>query len=237
MSEPRRVSFAPNIQQQLALRDLDAILETHSWGDQWYYQLVDGRILYVSEAVARQINMLDLAPGEPFVIVKRCGADHHQPVRWDVWRAGEAEKERAAEEESELERDLRRSIETSESRQRERQERLKETTPPPAPAPIPRKPTPPPLPPANPLAPAAAPSNVRRFQKRTPDDRQLELPWAEDLARQSESLVDVYASTLRHAHEKHGQLVEREDVRSLVITSYISQQKKRNGGRGGFHAA
>ncbi len=226
MPSDRRVSFAPNVQQQLALRDLDAILEQHSWGDQWYYQLVDGRILYVSEEVARKINMLDLAPNEPFCIVKRCGADHRQPIRWDVWRTGEAEKDRALEESSELEEQLRRSIEASEASQAARRQ---------PPTPLPRKPVPPPLPPADPIPPAAATpsqSNVRRFQKR--DDRQMELPWVEDLTRQSEALTDVFAETLRRSSAKHGNAVQREDVRSLVITTFISQQKR---SRGGFNAA
>lgn len=214
-SEPKRVSFAPNIQQQLALADLDAVLESHSWGDQWYYQLTDGRILYVSEEVARKINMLDLRPGESFVIVKRCGAQARQPIRWDVWRAGEGEKE-IAREDTDLAKLLQQSVD-------EVQSRRGMATPRPAPKPPePEPPTPAPLPPAA--------SNVRPL-KAVP--QQMSFPWAEKLKNQSKALVDTYAATLEYASEKYGNKIPREDIRSLTISAFISQAQ----GRGGSSAA
>jgi len=42
-AETKRVVFAPNIPQQLALAEVDAMLETHAWGDQWFYATADGR--------------------------------------------------------------------------------------------------------------------------------------------------------------------------------------------------
>ena len=60
MTERKRVTFSPNIQQQFSLADLDAVPESHSWGDNWYYELTDGRVLQVSQELSQKINMLEL---------------------------------------------------------------------------------------------------------------------------------------------------------------------------------
>ena len=210
MPEPKHVHFAPNIQQQLALADVDAALEGHAWGDEWYYNLTDGRILSVSEEVCRKINMLDLAPGEPFVIVKRCGANSRRPVRWDVWRAGEAEQERAAEEAPDLEEQLRRSLDQQEARKPQPPRQIPKPSPP---APAPSEPLPP-----------AARTNVQPIKPS--GARQMHFTWEESVREQSRILTDVYAETLAYSSLKHGNSVKPEDVRSLVITSYISQSQK-----------
>src|SRR5271157_950900 len=233
-----QIRFAPNVTQQLALADTSAMLEEHHGWDMWCYELTDGRMLVVSPEVASKINGLDLRPGEPFVIVKRWNGERRQKARWDVWRAGEAEQQRAVEEKSELEQQLRQSINQANARKREYA-----PGPPPVPLPMPvpapasiQKPIPSPMPP-EPLQPAAttpqapAPASVRPIRHRSPDTRQLSLPWEERLRDESKVLTDVFAETLEYSSEKHGNTVKPEDIRSIVITAFISESQR--GNRGG----
>jgi hypothetical protein len=52
--------------------------------------------------------------------------------------------------------------------------------------------------------------------------------WAQILIAQTNTLVDVYAAALDHA-SKHGTAVKSDDVRSLLVTSFIQLSQK--GGR------
>lgn len=220
---PDQIRFSPNIVQQLALADLSPMLEEHQGWDMWLYELTDGRTLAVSPEVAAKINGLDLRPGEPFHIVKRWNGERRQKARWDVWLSGETEKARAQAESSDLENQLRQSIEIQASKRT-------------MPTPLPQKPTPkptPPLPDEPTLPPAASqPAKVRTL-KTVP--QQLSLPWEDSLKRHAKALTDVYAETLAYSSERHGNSVKADDIRSLVITAFISESQR--GGRGGFNAA
>lgn len=207
------VRLKPNVPQQLALAETDPQLDERDWGDFYIYHLTDGRFLSVNSEVAASINILDLDPGEPFCICKRWSGKRREKSYWDVWRAGEPERSRAKGE-SELESKLRQSIDLAKQRG--------PVTPMP-----PKPPTNPPDP--SPLPPAAR-SNVRTLKQ--PDSRQMKLPWEESLQTESRILTDTFASTLAYSSAKHGNAVKPEDVRSLVITAYISKR-----GRGGFNAA
>ena len=49
--------------------------------------------------------------------------------------------------------------------------------------------------------------------------------WAQTLIAQTNTLVDIYAETLQHA-SRHGIAVKPEDVRSLLVTSFIQLSQK-----------
>src|SRR4051794_18549185 len=74
------------------------------FGQQTYYQLADGRALYLDLDVSQKLNLLEVQPGETVGICKR-GRD-----RWDVWLSPETENMRAAKQPSPLEQQLRGSI-------------------------------------------------------------------------------------------------------------------------------
>jgi hypothetical protein len=57
----------------------------------------------------------------------------------------------------------------------------------------------------------------------------METPWARLLVNQTNVLVDAYAAVLAAASTKHGNAVKPEDVKSLLITSFI--QLSQNKGR------
>jgi len=114
--ERDRVRFAPNIQQQLALADTDGLLISNGYADKVVYLLTDGRELAVQPQVAASINMLGLDVGEPFVLVKRWDGRRGHTIRWDVWRAVEAERVRAKNEAPDLETQLAASIEEANRR-------------------------------------------------------------------------------------------------------------------------
>lgn len=208
------VHFKPNVQQTLALADPDPVRDQHEWGDFWLYELKDGRILSVSGDVAASINLLELRCGEPFVIVKRWNGERRQKARWDVWRPVESPKAQPDRECSELEDQLRQSLEMT----KKPPQSAPSPTPPPTPAPY--------------QPPPAARTNLRRLKPADP--RQIPLPFEDSIRQQSKMLTDIFAETLAYSSEKHGIAIQREDIRSLVITSYISQSKR---GRGGFNAA
>ena len=58
---------------------------------------------------------------------------------------------------------------------------------------------------------------------------ELEGPlWASVLVAQTNLMTDAFAAAVRHA-EKHGAAVTREDVRTLLVTSFIALSKKMEG--------
>ena len=89
LPQREKVAFAPNIQQQVALKWPDGKIISNQYGDQMMYALTDGRVMFLDLDVAAKIRMLDVRAGEPFIICKRWNGQKGQPVRWDVWRPGE----------------------------------------------------------------------------------------------------------------------------------------------------
>ena len=53
-------------------------------------------------------------------------------------------------------------------------------------------------------------------------------PWAETLVGQTNELVDALARCLDHAN-RHGVVVRPEDVRTLLVTSFIALSGRRKG--------
>jgi hypothetical protein len=61
----------------------------------------------------------------------------------------------------------------------------------------------------------------------------IETPWARLLVNQTNALVDAYATVLAAASAKHGNLVKPEDIRTLLVTTFINLA----GGKGKSNAA
>ena len=194
---------------------------------------MDGRILYASEELSCKVNMLDLKPGEPFVIVKRCGADHRVPVRWDVWRTGEGEKDRAKEERSEIEEQLRESIDLARRSGTRRYAPQKSAgaaesgnNGAQAGGSLPRGTSPHVDTSSVPPAPAVRVPIALVERSAADQPAMAHFPWCQHLLSQAQALSDVMAAAVEYAGKRHGSVVKPEDVRALVITCFINMRSR-----------
>ena len=96
MSNLNVVSFAPNIPQQLSLREVEGQLLTGRFADQVYFQLSDGRGMVLDSETAAKLNLLELRPGEAFSISKQWDGNPKHPAEFTVWLTPQAERARAA---------------------------------------------------------------------------------------------------------------------------------------------
>jgi len=81
--------------------------------EQVMFTLTDGRIMFVTPDVAQRIRLLDVKPGQSFIMKKwKKGRANH----WDLWLSTETEKAKAAEEAPTLEAQLRDSLVLAEAR-------------------------------------------------------------------------------------------------------------------------
>jgi len=81
--------------------------------EQVMFTLTDGRIMFVTPDVAQRIRLLDVKPGQTFLMTKwRKGRAN----RWDIWLSPETEKAKAAEEAPSLEAQLKDSLVLAEAR-------------------------------------------------------------------------------------------------------------------------
>lgn len=84
-----KVTFPPNVPQQIAVKWPDGKIVSGQFGDQVMYSVTDGRVMFLDMDVAAKINMLEVQPNEPFSICKRWNGQKGQPAVWDVWKTGE----------------------------------------------------------------------------------------------------------------------------------------------------
>ena len=210
------VSFQTNVPEKLVLAYKDGVLKDGMYGPRVMYTLMDGRIMWLNSDVAAKIRMAEIQPRQVFWLCKRRGAGKGTKTRWDLYLEDPTPKS----EETSLERDLRLSISQAEKRNGNG------SNVPPTPATT--------EPQQAPLiqAPAAKASLDPRPTKaiaRSPQPQQQELPWQEHMVSQANALTDVFAQVLAHTRATHGEAVSHEDVRTLVVTTYIQHAK---GGRG-----
>lgn len=235
-----KVTFTPNVPQQIALKYPQGKLISGRWGEQMLFTLVDGRQMYVPMDVASKISMLEVNVNEPFCICKRWSGQKSQPARWDVWLTPLAEKDRAVEEsqsaETPLERQLRDSLEQMRKpgtltvarvleggSEEEKGE-------------------------ANPCANQenASPKvngngsqngNVTADGKLSTNGNgagngnsgtmseppaMVRFSWAPFLLSQTQALTDIYAAAVDYASKRHGNHIKPEDVRALMTTAFIN---------------
>ena len=81
-----KVTFTPNVPQQIALRFPDGKLTEGRFGDQMFYPTSTGKAMYLGLDVAQKLNLLGLQKNEPFWICKRWSGTKGDPVQWDLRR-------------------------------------------------------------------------------------------------------------------------------------------------------
>jgi hypothetical protein len=81
-----KITFTPNVPQQVALRFPDGKLTEGRFGDQMFYTTSTGKAMYLGLDVAQKLNLLGLQKNEPFWICKRWSGTKGDPVQWDLWR-------------------------------------------------------------------------------------------------------------------------------------------------------
>ena len=80
-----KISFEPNIPQQVALEFKEGKSTPGQFGEQCYYSLTGNRCMYVPPFVAHEITRLDFEPGEIFEICKTVRKEGgRNTTRWIV---------------------------------------------------------------------------------------------------------------------------------------------------------
>lgn len=212
MSDVIKFEFDQPVEVALQYADSKVFPSNFPGGDDRHmFSTSDGRVMYHSPLTAAKIKALGVQVGERFFIVKR---KNGRLTDYAVFREG-AEPPAAAQPRIErmppAER-ARRLPELVAARNAERGQ----ATQPEAPSDLEKK-----------LADSIALVQAKKTMQRA--ETAVETPgWVNTLISQTNWLVDAYAQSLTHA-SKHGQ-VRPEDVRSLLVTSFIqlSQKAARN---------
>jgi hypothetical protein len=204
------VQFETGQPVEVALKFPEPRIYDGQYGERAMYTLTDGRVMYVDPLTAARIKSLGVQPGEFFYILK---SKKGRSTEWSVFLEGQE---------------------------------------PPAAAP---KPTLKRTPPAHVLA-ATLPERVAARNaganleqtladsialveaRKAPAQATAAVPpaqperarWTEVLLSQTNALTDVLAEALRHSSQ-HGGLVKTDDVRSLLITSFIELSKRQERNR------
>jgi hypothetical protein len=206
--------FQHGVIEKLALSFPQGIRKEGVYGPQMFYTLVDGRGLYLDEAVAQKIVNAHIQPGQEFWMVKHKASGNGKNRRniWDLYLEDPTPKI----DESKLERDLRLSINDA---------KKPRATVTPIGARIPTEPSSP--------APIAIDGSSARTLPPAEVSRASEIgrkppAWAETLVSQTNELVDAYAECLNHANQ-HGVVVRPDDVRTLLVTNFISLSQRGKG--------
>jgi hypothetical protein len=202
--------------------------------DRHMYSTTDGRVMYVTPLVSARINALHVAKGECFFICKtkngrltefvvsreplaaepaaprvvRPPAPFKSKLPERVYYTPQVASEPA--DSPTLEEQLRASIDMVQRRKAQTVGELGDGTlaimAPPAPRPAVQASAP-----ARPAAAERLAPAVAEFSSR--------------LIMETTALVDVYAAVLHAASERHGNAVKADDVRSFVVTAYITASK------------
>jgi hypothetical protein len=79
--------FAPEVPVEVALKFPTGKLVQGNHGKDMMYTLVDGRLMFLEQGVAVQLDTLRIAPGEPFWITRNAGRPGVKgSVSWDIRR-------------------------------------------------------------------------------------------------------------------------------------------------------
>ena len=201
----QKIKFQTNIAVEAALKFAEGKLCDSQFGDpQYMFTTTDDRVFFVAEKVAQKIHGLRLLPREPLEITK-AEVDYgngRKGIEWQVAKVGFAPGEQ-----------------------------------PDGTFVVPA---------SQPGAGVAAPAPVATAAKQPTysngngskttghgngsghalDPTQADhAAWACSLLAQTEALVDVYAEASQYASDRHGNSVKSEDVRSLLLSAFISLTK------------
>jgi hypothetical protein len=206
------VSFQLNVPERIALAYEDGVLKDGMYGPRVMYTLMDGRIMWLDPEVAQKINLAEIQPHQVFWLCKRRGAGKGAKTRWDLY----LEDPTPRSEETGLERDLRLSISQAQKQNGNGSDgHLAHAKV------VPQVETPP-------AVDATTAPHPTKAIARSPVEQQ-QLPWQEHMVSQANALTDVFAQVLAHVREAHGEGVTHEDVRTLVVTTYIQNAKGSRG--------
>lgn len=235
MSE--KISFQTNLPVELALQYLEGKpVDSQFGGVQHLYSTTDNRVFFVSEMVgniiADQLKKLGVQKGES---VEICKAEVTQGrgrkgIQWIVKKVGFTPGEQpdgtfvvpAVAQDSPLERQLRESIAAANNRKPD----ASAVTPAPGTAAI-QKPE---QPASN--GNGSKPNGHAAAQNGHAQENGARPSWAQVLLRQTDTLIDVYATAISYANGNYGETVKPEDVKTLLITAFINLCKQ-----GGTHGA
>ncbi len=210
------VKFNVNEPVEVAVRYTDGKQVAGNYGEQWQFSLTSGDVMYVEPIVKELIRAKGIQVGECFFIEKRKVGRRNE---WLVYRETEAPEaaapptsprrpvapatlaatlpERVAAR-NEATR-LEQQLSDSITLVNARKAAAPVAEPAPAPKPM-----------------AAAPASTQ-----SPADR-----WKASLLVQTNALTDVLADAMRHNVQNQGGLLKIEDVRTLMITSFIELSKR-----------
>jgi hypothetical protein len=211
-----RLRFAPNVPQQLILRESHGSPILTRWGERVRYLLADGQELEVNTEVAASIEVLRLEADEPFCICMRWNGRRGQPVYWDVWRTSEAENTRAVAETEPNPNDLEHQLRQSIIRAQHGSEFSNR-----APVGASESGGAPMLNPQEAIL-AAPASGAGSIGLKTEQITRVPPSWAQVLQDQTAVLTDVYAASIKYASAHHGNAIKSEDVRALMTTAFIN---------------
>lgn len=199
------IKFATNVPQELRLRYLDGKeVESQFGGMQHMFSAEEGAF-YVSDTVGRiiseQLRKLNVRAGEPVEIVKREVANG--PRKSIQWQVA---KVGFAPGEVPLDEPPQIAVRPHRS---DGAAQL----------------------PASELEQKLAASIEMVKAKKAAAAADAQPEWAQVLVRQTNALVDAYAAVLGAASAKHGNAVKPEDVRSLLVSTFINLSGKNGGNR------
>jgi hypothetical protein len=186
------------------------------YGERCMYSLTDGRVMYVDPLTAARIKSLGVQPGEMFFVLK---SKKGRSAEWSVFRDLADAPETPAYQRSKMKpheraarlpelvaaRNTANNLESQLAASLAQVAERKMGEQPDGTFAVP-----------NPSAPAPRPPARER--------------WTEVLLAQTNALTDVLAEALRHSSQ-HGGLVKTDDVRSLLITTFIELSKRREANR------
>lgn len=195
---PRReeIEFAPNLPVTVAIRYNIPKMVSGMSGERCLFTTPDNRVFFTSPEVAGQIEAAGIQPNQPFTITKRTSGKHGEPVTWEVSTLAPS---------------------TDAHRQ-------------PSPAPTRTAAT---VAKSATVQPQLGPQSDGTFAVPADAPRDEDAPpsrkgpqSARTLIDETNSLVDAYATVLDRALRTYQGRVKPDEVRALLITSYIQTQRR-----------
>jgi hypothetical protein len=202
------IRFISGQPERIALAYPQGVRKDGLYGPQMFFTLTDGRGLYLEEPVAEKIASAGIQAGQAFWLLKHkaTGSGKYRRNVWDLY----LEDPTPATGETPIERDLRMSIHHVKTGRNRTQ---------PAVTPI--------MPDASAGKAPTEPIEALHLKTQEPavlpaaEPARKSPAWAQTLIGQTNELVDAFAQCLDHAN-RHGVVVRPEDVRTLLVTSFIA---------------
>ena len=215
MSDIIKFEFNQPVEVALAYTEPKVFPSQFAGGDDRYmYSTCDGRVMYHTPLTAAKIKALDVVTGEPFFIVK---VKNGRLTEYNVFREGAEPLETPAKPAGIVKFGGHKK--TYPPHVSSLPERLY------APAPVPVEQARPVSLPAETELEQQLKASIDMVQARKQPQTATEPAWVGTLVSQTNHLVDAFAASLQHA-SKHGIAVKPEDVRSLLVTSFIQLSQK-----------